>query len=96
MQVRRVHLESKWSLPRLTCEGIIATTLGHDTFKYAMLGPTGVNAGLTGAIVSLYNVGQAIGTFGAGYSANKYSRRWTICASAIIGKAFYSFDTKQY
>ncbi|CAG8049186.1 unnamed protein product [Penicillium olsonii] len=64
--------------------GIIATTLGHDTFKYAMLGPTNVNAGLTGAIVSLYNVGQAIGTFGAGYSANKYSRRWTICASAII------------
>jgi hypothetical protein len=28
--------------------GIIATTLGHDTFKYAMLGPTGVNAPLTG------------------------------------------------
>ncbi|KAL4916144.1 putative hexose carrier protein [Aspergillus aurantiobrunneus] len=46
--------------------GIIATTLGHDTFKYAMLGPTGTNAPLTGAIVSLYNVGRAIGTFGAG------------------------------
>ncbi|KAL4963444.1 sugar porter family MFS transporter [Aspergillus stella-maris] len=64
--------------------GIIATTLGHDTFKYAMLGPTGVNATLTGAIVSLYNVGQAIGTFGAGYSANRFSRRWTICGSGII------------
>ncbi|KAL4874356.1 putative hexose carrier protein [Aspergillus karnatakaensis] len=64
--------------------GIIATTLGHDTFKYAMLGPTGVNAPLTGAIVSLYNVGQAVGTFGAGYSANKFSRRWTICGSAVI------------
>ncbi|KAL3464517.1 general substrate transporter [Aspergillus heterothallicus] len=64
--------------------GIIATTLSHDTFKYTMLGPTGVNAPLTGAIVSLYNVGQAIGTFGAGYSANKFSRRWTICASAVI------------
>ncbi|CAI7617988.1 unnamed protein product [Penicillium manginii] len=64
--------------------GIIATTLGHDTFKYAMLGPTGVNASLTGAIVSLYNVGQAVGTFAAGYLANKLSRRWTICISAVI------------
>ncbi|KAJ5757231.1 hexose carrier protein [Penicillium nucicola] len=64
--------------------GIIATTLAHDTFKYSMLGPTGTNAALTGAIVSLYNVGQAIGTLGAGYSANKFSRRWTICASAMI------------
>ncbi|KAL4926359.1 sugar porter family MFS transporter [Aspergillus undulatus] len=64
--------------------GIIATTLGHDTFNYAMLGPTGTNAPLTGAIVSLYNVGQAIGTFGAGYSANRFSRRWTICGSGII------------
>ncbi|KAL4954716.1 general substrate transporter [Aspergillus filifer] len=51
--------------------GIIATTLG-------------VNAPLTGAIVSLYNVGQAIGTFGAGYSADRFSRRWTICGSWII------------
>lgn len=33
---------------RLT--GIIATTLGHGTFKYAMLGPTGVNAPLTGLL----------------------------------------------
>jgi len=33
---------------RLT--GIIATTLGHDTFKYAMLGPTGNNAPLTGPL----------------------------------------------
>ncbi|KAL3480922.1 putative hexose carrier protein [Aspergillus californicus] len=64
--------------------GIIATTLGHDTFKYAMLGPTGTNAALTGAIVSLYNVGQAVGTFGAGYSANRFSRRWTICGSGVI------------
>ncbi|CEJ56714.1 hypothetical protein PMG11_02913 [Penicillium brasilianum] len=64
--------------------GIIATTLGHDSFKFYMLGPTGMNAPLTGAIVSLYNVGQAIGTFAAGYSANKFSRRWTICGSAVI------------
>ncbi|KAI9044245.1 sugar porter family MFS transporter [Aspergillus affinis] len=63
--------------------GIIATTLGHDTFKYSMFGPKGKNASLEGAIVSLYNVGQAIGTFAAGYSANKFSRRWTICASAV-------------
>jgi hypothetical protein len=28
--------------------GIIATTLGHDSFKYYMLGPTGINASLTG------------------------------------------------
>jgi MFS family permease len=52
-----------------------------------MLGPTGKNAALTGAIVSLYNVGQAVGTFGAGYSANKFSRRWTICGSAMIGRS---------
>ncbi|KAE8325834.1 general substrate transporter [Aspergillus sergii] len=64
--------------------GIIATTLGHETFKYAMFGPTGENAGLKGAIVSLYNVGQALGTFAAGYSANKFSRRWTICGSAVV------------
>ncbi|PLB50585.1 putative hexose carrier protein [Aspergillus steynii IBT 23096] len=64
--------------------GIIATTLGHDSFKYYMFGPSGKNAALTGAIVSLYNVGQAVGTFGAGYSANRFSRRWTICASAVI------------
>ncbi|GLI73614.1 hypothetical protein PoHVEF18_001834 [Penicillium ochrochloron] len=64
--------------------GIIATTLGHDSFKYYMLGPKGINAPLTGAIVSLYNVGQAVGTFAAGYSANKFSRRWTICGSAVI------------
>ncbi|KAL5358333.1 putative hexose carrier protein [Aspergillus floccosus] len=64
--------------------GIIATTLGHDTFKYYMLGPTGENPALTGAIVALYNVGQAIGTFAAGYSANKFSRRWTLCGSAVI------------
>ncbi|QGA15942.1 hypothetical protein EYB26_003604 [Talaromyces marneffei] len=64
--------------------GIIATTLNHDTFKHCMLGPTGVNAPLTGAIVSLYNVGQAVGTFAAGYSANRFSRRRTICASAVI------------
>ncbi|KAF7592747.1 hypothetical protein BBP40_012505 [Aspergillus hancockii] len=49
-----------------------------------MFGPSGTNAGLQGAIVSLYNVGQALGTFAAGYSANKFSRRWTICGSAII------------
>ncbi|KAF9894127.1 hypothetical protein FE257_009100 [Aspergillus nanangensis] len=64
--------------------GIIATTLGHDTFKFYMLGPDGENAPLTGAIVSLYNVGQAIGTFAAGYSANRLSRKWTICHSAVI------------
>lgn len=28
--------------------GIIATTLGHDSFKYYMLGPAGINAPLTG------------------------------------------------
>lgn len=37
-----------------------------------------------GAIVSLYNTGQALGTFITGYSADKFSRRWTICAAGII------------
>jgi MFS family permease len=48
-----------------------------------------------GAIVSLYNVGQAVGTFAAGYLANKLSRRWTICISAVIGMSTEVYNTHQ-
>ncbi|RDW68193.1 hypothetical protein BP5796_08850 [Coleophoma crateriformis] len=64
--------------------GIIATTLGHKTFAVYMFGPTATNAALKGAIVSLYNAGQAVGTFGSGYSADRFSRRWTICAAGLL------------
>ncbi|KFY95126.1 hypothetical protein V500_02910 [Pseudogymnoascus sp. VKM F-4518 (FW-2643)] len=64
--------------------GIMGTTLGHDTFKLYMLGPTLKNPSLIGAIVSLYNTGQALGTFITGYSADRFSRRWTICAAGVI------------
>ncbi|KAL2068488.1 hypothetical protein VTL71DRAFT_16586 [Oculimacula yallundae] len=64
--------------------GIIATTLGHKTFAVYMYGPSAKNAALTGAIVSVYNAGQAVGTFVTGYSADKFSRRWTICAAGTI------------
>ena len=36
----------KWT--NIVCVGIIATTLGHDTFKLYMLGPTMTNAPLLG------------------------------------------------
>ena len=38
-----------------------------------------------GAIVAVYNAGQAVGTFATGYSADKFSRRWTICGAGILG-----------
>jgi MFS family permease len=41
---------------------------------------------LTGAIVSVYNAGQALGTFITGYSADKFRRKWTICAAGMIGE----------
>ncbi|KAN0116882.1 putative hexose carrier protein [Hyaloscypha variabilis] len=64
--------------------GIIATTLGHKTFAVYMYGPIAKNATLTGAIVLVYNAGQAVGTFITGYSADRFSRRWTICAAGMI------------
>ncbi|KXH28304.1 hypothetical protein CSAL01_00838 [Colletotrichum salicis] len=41
--------------------GIIATTFGHDSFKLKMYGPSMVNTSYQGAIVSVYNAGQATG-----------------------------------
>ncbi|KAK8062744.1 hypothetical protein PG997_014841 [Apiospora hydei] len=70
--------------------GIIATTLGHDTFKLYMYGPTKTNAALSGAVVSVYNAGQAIGSLCTGALADWISRRWTIFVAAlfaIIGTA---------
>ncbi|KAF2221228.1 general substrate transporter [Elsinoe ampelina] len=64
--------------------GIIATTLGHDTFKVYMFGPARANASLTGAIVSVYNAGQAIGGLTTGYLADAFSRRWTIFLSGVL------------
>ncbi|ETN41464.1 uncharacterized protein HMPREF1541_03400 [Cyphellophora europaea CBS 101466] len=64
--------------------GIIATTFGHESFRVTMYGPSQVNAPLTGAIVSLYNVGQALGGPMVGYLADKYSRKYTISLAALI------------
>lgn len=42
-----------------------------------------MDTALTSAIVSLYNVRQALSTFGAGHSAIKCSRRWTNCGDMV-------------
>ena len=71
---------------KLMFAGIIATTFGHESFRVTMYGPSQVNAPLTGAIVSLYNVGQALGGPMVGYLADKYSRKYTISLAALICK----------
>ncbi|GME23727.1 hypothetical protein GTA08_BOTSDO13690 [Neofusicoccum parvum] len=68
--------------------GIIATTLGHESFNKYMFPPTGENTTLTGAIVSVYNAGQAAGTFAAGWAADRLSRKYAMtlaCAIALVG-----------
>jgi len=70
---------------RLTRSGIVATTLGKDTFKLYMFGPKKMNVALSGAIVSVYNAGQALGGASVGYLSDKFSRKYTILISAILG-----------
>ncbi|KLU92547.1 hypothetical protein MAPG_11492 [Magnaporthiopsis poae ATCC 64411] len=70
--------------------GIIATTLGQENFKLYFFGPTKRNASLAGAVVSLYNAGQAIGGLCCGHLADKLSRKFTISTmslQSIIGAA---------
>lgn len=53
-----------------------------------MFPPTGENATLTGAVVSVYNAGQAAGTFLAGFCSDRFSRKRTMtiaCVIAIVG-----------
>jgi sugar porter (SP) family MFS transporter len=64
--------------------GIIATTFGHDTFKRTMYGPSMVNTSYSGAIVSVYNAGQAIGGLTTGYLADKLSRKYTIFLASVL------------
>ncbi|KAF5578576.1 high-affinity glucose transporter [Fusarium subglutinans] len=64
--------------------GIIATTFGHDSFKVAIYGPSMVNTTYQGAIVSVYNAGQAIGGLTTGYVADKLSRKYTILIASIL------------
>ncbi|KAJ0316420.1 hypothetical protein Brms1b_005450 [Colletotrichum noveboracense] len=64
--------------------GIIATTFGHDSFKLKMYGPSMVNTAYTGAIVSVYNAGQAIGGMTTGYLADRFSRKYTILIASIL------------
>ncbi|RSM06577.1 hypothetical protein CEP52_005659 [Fusarium oligoseptatum] len=64
--------------------GIIATTFGHESFRLTMYGPSQVNPSLTGAIVSLYNVGQSLGGLSVGYLADRFSRKYTISLAALI------------
>ncbi|KAI9172715.1 High-affinity glucose transporter [Paramyrothecium foliicola] len=68
--------------------GIIATTIGHKSFNMYMFPPDGKDTVLTGAVVSVYNAGQAAGTFVGGWAADKLSRRRAIslaCTIAIVG-----------
>ncbi|XDG08390.1 hypothetical protein ABKA04_008005 [Annulohypoxylon sp. FPYF3050] len=64
--------------------GIIGTTLGQDSFKLYMFGPSKANSALSGAIVSCYNAGQALGSASAGYLADKFSRKYTILMAAVL------------
>ena len=49
-----------------------------------MYGPSMESDSLQGAIVSVYNAGQAIGGMTVGVIADKYSRKWTILLAAIL------------
>ncbi|TLD18550.1 hypothetical protein PspLS_10271 [Pyricularia sp. CBS 133598] len=64
--------------------GIIATTLGHGSFRVYFFGPSGRNTSLSGAIVSLSNAGQAIGGVSCGYLADKLSRKYTIFLMSFL------------
>ncbi|KEY73519.1 hypothetical protein S7711_03684 [Stachybotrys chartarum IBT 7711] len=64
--------------------GIIATTFGHDTFRLYFYGPSRVNTSLSGAIVSVYNAGQAIGGMTSGFIADKFSRKYAMSAMAFL------------
>jgi MFS family permease len=64
--------------------GIIATTIGHDTFKLYMFGPSMTNTALTGALVSVYNAGQSVGSATVGYLADRFSRKYTISLAAAL------------
>lgn len=67
--------------------GIIATTIGHDTFKLYMFGPSMSNTALVGALVSVYNAGQSVGSASVGYLADRFSRKYTISFAAFLGQA---------
>ena len=67
--------------------GIIATTLGHDSFKLYFYGPSMMNPSYTGAIVSLYNAGQAIGGLACGRMADQISRKYTISITSLLSKS---------
>ncbi|KAL1594381.1 hypothetical protein SLS60_010141 [Paraconiothyrium brasiliense] len=49
-----------------------------------MYGPSMVNTSYTGAIVSLYNAGQAIGGLTTGWLADRLSRKYTILIASIL------------
>lgn len=66
--------------------GIIATTIGHDTFKLYMFGPSMTNTALIGALVSVYNAGQSVGSASVGYLADRFSRKYTISFAASLGQ----------
>lgn len=67
--------------------GIIATTIGHDTFKLYMFGPSMTNTALVGALVSVYNAGQSVGSASVGYLADRFSRKYTISFAAFLGQS---------
>lgn len=64
--------------------GIIATTLGQDSFKLYMYGPSRADSVLSGTIVAVYNAGQAVGSLCAGYLADRISRKYAIALASIL------------
>jgi MFS family permease len=49
-----------------------------------MYGPSMVNTSYSGAIVSVYNAGQAIGGLTTGWLADRISRKFTILVAALL------------
>lgn len=49
-----------------------------------MYGPSMVNTAYSGAIVSVYNAGQAIGGLTSEYIADRFSRKWTLFLASVL------------
>lgn len=69
--------------------GIIATTIGQQSFNDYMFPPGTANASsLLGAIVSMGSTGNVVGSLMLGFALEKLGRKWTVAAATsftIVG-----------